>query len=94
LKFIDEQDNGRIALGRGGSEARQKRGQIRLEIAAVGQTGLGLECQSYLQVVILELERLGEAGEGPQSPPCRRLCRGSTALATRATHRVYRRIKP
>ena len=40
--------------------------QVVLEVAVVGEAGLGLEIQTDLDVLVLDLERLGEARERAQ----------------------------
>ena len=69
LQFVDEQDQcGAIGLRRapGGF---QQRLQVVLQVAIVGQPRLGIEVDANLDILVLQLERLGEARQRAQGTP-------------------------
>jgi hypothetical protein len=56
LQFVDEYRQRRLGLLRRRAGGFEQGLQVVLEVAVVGQAGLGVEVQSDLDVAVLELE--------------------------------------
>ena len=66
LQLVDEHRERRARLVRRGARRLEQRLEIVLEIAVVGETGLGVEIESDFDVLVLHLQRLRETGERAQ----------------------------
>jgi len=63
LQLVEKQDHRRAALPRRGPHGDDQRAEVGFEIAAVGQAWLRPDVEPQFQIAVLDLERLGEAGE-------------------------------
>jgi hypothetical protein len=66
LQLIDEERHQGRSLLRGLPDDAQQVGQVAVEVATVGNTGLGAEIESDLHVCVLDPRRLDPASDGPQ----------------------------
>jgi hypothetical protein len=67
LEFVDEDREGRVRSGRRRGRRLEQRLQVVLEVTVVGEPCLRFLIEADLDVLVLHLERLGEAGERPQA---------------------------
>ena len=65
LQLVDEQHERGAGTLRGSADRLEQRGQVVLEIAVVGEAGLGLEIDPDLDIVKLHLQRARETRERP-----------------------------
>ena len=74
LQFVNEHYNRNVRHLSGLANSFQQRRQILFQISVVGQTRLRVEIDPYLNVLILEFERLGETRQCPESSFGQLLC--------------------
>ena len=74
LDLVDEQRDTRAVRTGCRTDSLEELLHVGFEVAVVGEARLGLEVETYLDVVVLDLQRAREAGESPERAICQVPC--------------------